>query len=169
MALAHFAGTLGLTVDSLPVHGDPVIDNPAIPIEIRAVRKAVFDRIRAGELRAGGHGAQKKVEKSYRREFWQTDEGMRLEAELPNLPGHVRAIIPEIRTIGKNESEYLLLLELAKSANTRNLIGSVVTTGCDVEQRIAAIRSKTPDLGLAKRIDQALVRFGTEKRRRGLA
>src|SRR5204863_3605983 len=115
--LNEFALRLNMPVSSLPVHGDPVLENTDLPIQIRMIRKRIFDKIRSGEISAQGKQAQKKIEKAYRREFWQTDIGRSLEAELPTLPGQVRVMVPEIKTIASNENEYLLLLELAKSAN----------------------------------------------------
>jgi len=113
-----------------------------------------------------GKQAQRKVEKAYRIEFWQTPEGKALEAEFPSLPGHVRIMIPEIQTIAKTTREYLLLLELAKSAHTRNLIGAILTTDCNVEERLKILEAKTHDASLKKRIGQALTRFIAEVRRR---
>ena len=133
MPLEEFARTVNVRVEELPVHGDPVIDNEALPVELRLVRKRVFDRMRGGELRVSGRSAQNKIEKEYRRDFWQTDRGKALEREFPTLPGHVRVMIPEIKTIAGNERGFLLLVELAKSANTRNLIGT--TLNKDVQTR----------------------------------
>jgi len=164
--LEEFARSINIDVCALPVHGDPVIDNEALPIQIRLLRKRIFDRLRSGELVVAGKSAQKKLERIYRLEFWQTEEGKALESEFPNLPGHVRVIIPEIKTVAKNQREYLLLTELAKSANTRSLIGSVLTAGCDVESRVRAIERKTSDTALKKRVQQSLQRFERELRRR---
>lgn len=166
--VVEFAESIAISIEDLPVHGDPVIDNVQLPIQLRLLRKRIYDKVRAGELRAAGKSAQTKLEKSYRREFWQTEEGHRLEEEFPSLPGHVRIMIPEIKTVAKNEREYLLLVELAKSANTRNLIGTILTRYCDVETRIRSIASRTNDMALQKRIQQALQRFEREVRRRNL-
>jgi hypothetical protein len=76
-------------------------------------------------------------------------------------------MVPEIRTIAKSEREYLLLLELAKSANTRNLIGSVLTKDADVVARLQAKRSASTDSALNKRIDDARNRWRKELRKRG--
>ena len=100
-----------MPVEELPLYGDPVIDNPAIPIQFRILRRRLFDRIRRGELAVSGKSAQKKLEKVYRRELWQTAGGKLLESEFPTLPGQVRADTPEIRSIAKSEREYLLLIE----------------------------------------------------------
>lgn len=164
--LEEFARSINIDVRALPVHGDPVIDNEALPIQIRLLRKRMFDRLRSGELALVGRSAQKKLERIYRLEYWQTDEGKALESEFPSLPGHVRIIIPEIKTVAKNQREYLLLIELAKSANTRSLIGSVLTAECDVESRVRAIKRKTNDTALKKRLQQSLQRFELELRRR---
>lgn len=168
LPLAEFAKTINIKIEELPVHGDPVIDNERLPIELRLLRKRIFDRIREGELRAGGTSAQKKVEKLYRRTFWQTPEGKALEAEFPQLPGPVRVMVPEIRAIAANAKDFLLLLELAKSANTRNLIGTLVTSDCDVEERVRSIQAKSGDPSLRKRVGWALERWQTETEKRGL-
>lgn len=167
-SLVQFSQSVNITVEELPIHGDPVIDNEELPIKLRLIRKRVFDRIRSGELKVIGKQAQKKIEKFYRMEFWQTLEGKALEDEFPSLPGHVRIMIPEIQTVAKNLREYLLLVELAKSANTRSLIGSVLTFESDVESRLRSIERKTNDASLRKRIEQALKRFQQELRRRSL-
>jgi len=164
--LEEFAISVNIDVHALPVHGDPVIDNEALPIQIRLLRKRIFDRLRSGELAVSGKSSQKKLEKIYRLEYWQTDEGKALEAEFPSLPGHIRIVIPEIRTVAKNRREYLLLVELAKSANTRSLIGSVLTTECDVESRVRAMEGKTNDATLKKRLEQSLRRFERKLGRR---
>lgn len=166
LPLGDFARTVNVDIEELPVHGDPVIDNTSLPIQIRLIRKRIFDKIRKGEVSVTGRQAQRKIEKFYRLEFWQTPEGKALEAEFPSLPGHVRIMIPEIQTIAKNKREYLLLLELAKSANTRNLLGAVLTYECDVEERVKALEARTNDTALKKRIGQALNRFQAEMKRR---
>ena len=68
-------------------------------------------------------------------------------------------MIPEIQAIAKNKREFLLLVELAMSANTRNLIGSVITTESDVEQVVMNIARKTNDNALRLRLEQALKRW----------
>jgi hypothetical protein len=166
--LSDFAKTINISIDELPVHGDPVIDNLSLPIQIRLLRKRIFDKARAGELNITGKTAQKKLEKAYRREFWQTPEGNALEAEFVNLPGHVRIMIPEIQTVAKNEREFLLLVELAKSANTRSLIGSILVADSDVEQRLRSVEARTNDAALKKRIQNALKRFERECQMRNL-
>lgn len=166
MPLEQFAQSISIDVCDLPVHGDPVIDNVALPIQIRLVRKSIFDKIRTGQLQVSGRSSQRKLEKEYRRAFWQTEGGKELESEFPSLPGHIRIMIPEIRTIAKNLREYILLIELAKSANTRSLIGSILTPECNVETRLLSIKTKTKDIGLQKRIEQALYRFNRELKRR---
>ena len=75
------AGSVNVDSRALPVRGDPVIDNGAVPIQIRLLRKRIFDRLRSGELAVGGRSAQKKLEKICRLEYWQTDDGEALEAE----------------------------------------------------------------------------------------
>lgn len=168
LPLGQFAASLNIRPEVLPVHGDPVLSNESIPIQIRMIRRRVFNRIRKGELKATGKAAQKKIEKTYRRALWESPIGRQLESEMPSLPGHVRAMVPEIRTIAKSEQEYLLLIELAKSANTRNLIGSVLTSDCDVLARVESLLGRSLDESLRKRIGFALSRFQQELRRRGL-
>ena len=163
LPLSEFAKKIGIEIQALPVHGDPIIDNQTLPIEIRLLRKRIFDRIRVGELSVRGKSHQKKLEKAYRREFWQTPEGEALEAEFPSLPGQVRIMLPEIQTIAKSRNDYLLLLELAKSASTRNLIGTAIIGDQDVESALRAISEKTKDSALKKRIEQALKRFSGTK------
>lgn len=166
--LEKFAQTVDIQVEEFPVHGDPVIDNEALPVELRMLRKRIFDRMRAGELRMSGKTAQKKIEKAYRRDFWQTTRGKALEEEFPNLPGQVRVMIPEIQTVANDEREYLLLVELAKSANTRNLIGTTLTKETDVEKVINSMKESSANPGLQKRLKQAWTRFDKEIRRRKL-
>ena len=163
--LQEFARTINVHIENLPVHGDPVIDNQAIPIEIRMIRKRIFDRLRIGDLNATGRSAQKKIEKAYRREFWATPAGKALEAEEPSLPGQVRVVIPEIKTIAKTEREYLLLVELAKSAHTRELIGTILSPDVDIESRVRSMAQRQDNPALAKRLNHALRRFERIARR----
>ncbi|MCY3704237.1 MAG: HNH endonuclease [Gammaproteobacteria bacterium] len=166
--LDKFLESLAMPIEELPVSGDPIIDDPAIPMKLRALRRRIFDRIRSGQLRVSGTAAQKKLEKEYRRELWQTADGKLLEAEFPNLPGHVRAVIPQIRSIAGSEREFLLLVELAKSAQTRNLIGSVLTAGVDVEARVRSLCKRKSNPAFKKRLARALTRFERAARARGL-
>ena len=48
-------------------------------------------------------------------------------------------MLPEIDTVAKTPDERILLIELAKSANTRNLIGTVLTRECDVVARVESM------------------------------
>lgn len=157
--LQEFLESLAMPVEELPLYGDPVIDNPAIPIQLRLLRRQIFDRMRRGELAVSGKGAQKKLEKAYRRELWQTADGKQLEAKFPNLPGQVRAAIPEIQSIAKSKREFLLLVELAKSAGTRSLIGSVLTGNVDVEARVRSMCERERRLAMRRRLAHALRRF----------
>ena len=120
------------------------------------------------ELAVSGKSAQKKLEKVYRRELWQTAGGKLLESEFPSLPGQVRAAIPEIRSIAKSEREYLLLIELAKSAQTRSLIGSVLTENVDLERRLRSIHERERKPAMRNRLAQALKRFERAVRVNGL-
>jgi 5-methylcytosine-specific restriction enzyme A len=165
--LVAFAETIRISVQQLPVHGDPVIDNEALPVEIRLVRKRIFDRMRVGEIRGGGRDLQKRIEKEYRRAFWATPAGQALELDFPSLPGHVRIMIPEIQTIANNEREFWLLLELSKSANTRSLIGSVLTAEVPIEAVVRKLAQSNDDPALAKRLGQAIRRFENVTSRRG--
>jgi hypothetical protein len=168
LPLEEFARIVNVRVEDLPVHNDPVIDNESLPIELRMLRKRIFDRMRSGEQLISGRSAQNKIERTYRREFWQTARGKALQAEYPNLPGHVRIMIPEIQVIANNERAYLLLVELAKSARTRNLVGTILTEKTDVEQVVGSMREKNPDPALRKKLDQAWKRFEKEAKRRNL-
>ena len=166
--LEKFLESLTMSVEELPVYGDPVIDNPAVPMQLRLLRRRTFARIRRGQFAASGKGAQKKLEKAYRRELWQTAEGRLLETEFPNLPGQVSAAIPEIRSIAKSKREFLLLIELAKSAQTRNLIGSVLTADVDVEDRVRSLHERDRKPAIRKRLGNSLKRFERAARARRL-
>lgn len=167
MPLAEFARQVNVALESLPVHGDPIIDNPALPVELRIVRRNVYNRMREGRLSVTGRQAQKKLEKHYRSSFWETTEGKKLEAEFPFLPGHARIMLPEIQAIANGESDFVMLLELAKSATTRNLIGTVLSTGCDVMERLNDLQLRSKDVALTKRIAQAKQRHEAAMRARG--
>jgi hypothetical protein len=159
MPLAKFAAELRLSVPDLPVHGDPIIDNLALPPAIRAIRKRIHDQLRARNVPIRGPQAQKKLEKEYRRALWQSEAGKEIERQAPTMPGHARVMIPEINTVAKTEAERLLLFELSKSANTRNLIGTVLTRGSDIISRAEALAMTSRDEALRKRLNQALARF----------
>ena len=158
-SLEEFAREVDIKIEDIPVHGDPVIDNHEMPIQIRLIRKRIFDQIRQGTIQVGGKSAQKKIEKAYRREFWSTEIGQKLEAEEPLLPGHVRIMIPEIKTIANTPREYALLVELAKSAHTRELIGSILLSDMDIENRVRSIAGRNKNPRLEKRLNHALRRF----------
>lgn len=159
LSLQKFATSLKIQPEDLPVHGDPIIDNEELPIQIRQLRRMIFDQYRQETLRLSGKQAQQKLEKTYRRLFWETEEGKALEDEFPTLPGQARIMVPEIKTIASNVQEFWLLVELAKSASTRNLIGTVLTKGCDIEQRVQETILKTRNEPLKKRLEKALIRF----------
>ena len=82
-----------------------------------------------------------------------------MEAEFPSLPGHVRIMLPEIRAIAKSADEALLLIELAKSARTRELIGNLFKEEVDIIALARAMQVSTTDQALKKRLSQALQRF----------
>ena len=159
LPLKDFAASLNLPMHELPVHGDPVIENEDLPVQIRQLRRIIFDRYRKGELRLAGKQAQKKLEKEYRRAFWETEEGKALERLFPTLPGQARIMVPEIKTIATSAREFWLLVEFAKSARTRDLIDTNLLRGYDIEQRLRELVVKTRDESLKKRVQQALVRF----------
>jgi hypothetical protein len=166
LSLAVFAKRINIQIERLPVHGDPVIDNGDLPIQIRLLRKRIFDKVRAGDLSMTGKTAQKKLERAFRTAFWQTPEGKALEARFPLLPGQCRVMIPEIQTIAKNTNEFLLLIELAKSANTRNLIGTLLIKECNIVERMQdLLRRPSTDTALRKRLEQALLRWDREVRK----
>ena len=159
LPLAVFALSINVQIEELPIHGDPVIDNDKLPIQIRMLRKNIFDRIRQSKLRISGTSAQKKIEKIYRSEFWETEWGQNLIREQPQLPGHVRIMIPEIMTIAKTQREYLLLVELAKSAHTRELIGTVLFRDDAIEDKVRSLANRNKNPALEKRLNQAIRRF----------
>jgi hypothetical protein len=168
MPLPDFARQVRIEVEELPVHGDPIVNNEALPLELRLIRKRIFDKMRRGEVQIGGKSAQKKIEEQFRRTFWQTEAGRRLEAEFPLLPGNARISIPQIRTIAKSEKEFLLLVELAKSANTRGLLDEVLKPDSDVEAIVRRLGATTRDTALRTRLAWAIRRFEREARKRGL-
>lgn len=161
-----FGREIGLDVAQIPVHGDPVIDNHELPTYIRLIRKRIFDRVRKGQLTASGKSAQQRIEKEYRREFWSTPAGQALESLEPTLPGHVRIMIPEIKAAANSEREYELLVELAKSADTRDLINVVPKVVIDVEDWVRSLEHTSNDPSRAKRIKWALRRFDKRMRSR---
>ena len=59
------------------------------------------------------------------------------------------------------------MIELAKSATTRNLIGTF-DRGCNAERRMRELLGRTGDQSFQKRLADALRRFEGEARRRGL-
>lgn len=77
-------------------------------------------------------------------------------------------MIPEIQAIADNEREFLLLIELAKSAKTRNLIGTTLTEESNAEQVVDSMKARSGDPVLRKKLEQAWARFGKEVRRRNL-
>ena len=154
-----FAKAAGIDLSDLPVSGDPVIDNPNLPEEVRRMRKRVYDAVRSGIEPAQGKSAHQKVEKAYRRELWSSDIGQALAQEYPTLPGHVRAMLPEIEVLAKTDRERALLIELAKSANTREMIGKNLVLGSGIEAKVKQAAEDVKDPALKKRLEQALRRF----------
>src|SRR5690606_40273361 len=71
----------------------------------------------------------------------------------------VRAMIPEIETIAKDAKEFLLLVELAKSAQTRNLIGTVLTADSPIVDRVRSLAERGKNPSLERRLRAALTRF----------
>lgn len=160
-----FIEWIGLSPADLPVHGDPVLDNEELPPRIRAVRRLVYDRLRAGEIITRGASTRKRIEKEYRLSLWQTAEGQELRALYPGLPGPVLAMVPEIRTVAKTEREFLLLIELAKNGTTKELIGTSLVRECDVESKARLVQVQTTNEPLKKRLEWALTRFERELKR----
>ena len=167
MPLEEFAREMNIDVEDLPIHGDPVIDNDKLPIQIRILRKRLHDQVRRGDIRVTGIKAKNKFEKRYRREFMDTEIGRQVAAEEPRLPNQVRMMIPEIRTIAKSIREYKLLVEIAKSSHTRNLIGTVLTSDVDIEPRVRSMAKQTTDYRVRKRLNWSLERFEKSMRRYG--
>ncbi len=168
MPLPAFASLIRIEVASLPVHGDPIIDDERLPIEIRLVRKGVFDRIRSGELAATGRTTQQKIERTFRRTLWSTPLGEAITSEYPTLPGHVRVMIPQIEASAATAQDYIVLVELAKSATTRNLIGTSTLRGGRVREAVERVVRRSSDEALVTRARQALARAAREARRRGV-
>jgi len=159
MKLLDFCESLGLPVEDLPIYGDPIIDNMNLPLSLRIIRKQIFLKYRKEEIKLSSKIAQKRLEKIYRREYWETVEGKKLEADFPSLPGHVRIMIPEILSIANSKDDFLLLLELAKSANTRNLINDRLSLATDILSQVLKIAKTTKDEALKKRLLQAISRY----------
>ena len=165
ISLPEFAKLIDITLEELPVHGDPVIDNEKLPIQIRLLRKQIYDKGRKGKLRLTSKDAQRRIEKAYGQMLWHSSEGLDFRKEFPNLPRQVIAIMPEIKTIATTEREYLLLIELAKSASTRNLIGTVLKHGGNIELTLVNYRKKVKDEAEKKRIDKAIDRWTKQLRK----
>lgn len=162
--LSQFLHQMGLSEKDLPVHLDSVLDNDRIPDSVKQVRRSVHSSIRAGKLKARGRSASKKIEKEYRRRFWETDEGKKLERQFPDLPGHVRVMIPEIKAITNSHREFNLVLELAKSAATRDLISGRLQKLENLEESVRSLAISERDEKLRKRIAQAVERFDKKVR-----
>lgn len=163
--LDEFAKKININVEGLPVHGDPIIDNEGIPVEIRMIRKRIFDKMRLGESAFTGKAAQQKIEKKYRMEVWDSSQGKKLIASYPELPGQVRIMIPEIETIANSKEDFILLIELAKSASTRNLIGTTLTANLNTYETVLALLNKSKDVAMKKRLKQAMDRANSVLRR----
>mgnify|MGYP001287283655 CR=1 FL=1 len=159
LPIAEFAKRINIRISDLPAHGDPIIDNKELPIQLRMIRKRIFDTARNNDSSLRSTSAQKKLEKKYRMNFWETKEGRDLKHKFPTLPGPARIMIPEIETIAKSKEEFYLLIELAKSAKTRNIIGTILTSDCDVLKRTKSLLEKTKDDSLKKRLSASWKRF----------
>ena len=168
LPLAEFAASIDLPIEDLPIHGDPVIDNPDVPVVLRQIRKRIVDRARRGHMNLGGTSAQKKIEKAYRRAYWKTEEGQRLEQDFPRLPGHARIMIAEIQHIASSERDFVLLAELSKSAKTRNLIGTVLDGSVDLEKVVSNMALRSSDPSLQKRLRSTWKRYVSELEKRNL-
>jgi hypothetical protein len=161
MSTKEFADCIKIDIVKLPVHGDLIIDNENLPIQFRLLRKRVFDKTRAADGRLQrSTEAQKRLEKAFRLEFHETELGKEVKAKYPDLPGSARVMLPQILSIGKNNSEIALLIELAKSAHTRNLIGTEITGRNSVfEELDKAKKHATANPTLLKRINWAIDRW----------
>lgn len=159
MRLIDFCDSLRLPIEDLPLYGDPVVDNKNLPYALRLIRRRIFIKYRKDELKLNNKSSQKKIEKIYRREFWETPDGKKLESQFPNLPGHVRIMIPEILTIADSKDDFFLLVELAKSAITRNIINNKLLLTDDIPLQIKKLAKTTKDKNLMKRLNQAFSRF----------
>ena len=163
--LSEFIRTMEIELEDLPLHGDPVSDNENIPLELRMIRRQIFDAIRSGEIIARGKAAQQKIEKEYRRRVWNTDVGKELIEKYPDLPGQARIMLPEIVAIAKTEDEEIMLIELSKTADTRNLIGQDIKADTDVlnfvVKRLAALKDEKKQ----KRLKDAITRAEKEIRK----
>ncbi len=157
--IKEFAKNINIDLKDLPITGDLIIDNTDLPKQIRQIRKELFEKIRNEELLIGGRKSQKKIEKKYRENLTNSKLGQDLKNKFPTLPGPVRTMIPEIETIVSNKNDFNLLVELAKSANTRNLIGTIITKNCNVMDTLINITKKSNDKSLVKRINFAIARF----------
>src|SRR6266567_7680083 len=158
-----FAAQIGLKVAGFPVHGDAILDNASLPWQIQVIRKRVYDRMRSSTPRMTGARAHKRVEREFRRDLSRTPEGRAIETQAPTIPGHARAMAPEIDVIATTPAEHLLLIELSKSATTRNLIGTVLVRGCDVIKKVQLLATSTDDEPLRIRLNQALLRLKKEQ------
>jgi hypothetical protein len=167
--LTEFAKKVNINVQDLPIHGNPIIDNESLPIEIRLVRKRIFDNIRLCKADFKGKSAQQKIEKQFRTDIWNSDTGKAMIDKYPNLPGHARIMLPEIETIAKSEADFVLLIELSKSANTRNLIGSELSSAVNVTDFVNTLLKKTKDTSLQKRLQQPIDRTQSVLRKQNAA
>jgi len=161
MSLAQFADRINIEIEKLPVHGDPIIDDLNLPLQFRLLRKRIFDKTRAenGRLQRS-RAAQKRLEKVFRLEFHKTELGKLMLKKYPSLPGPVRVVLPQIQAIAKDESEMQLLIELAKSASTRNLIGSEIIGRRPVQEELEAAKKRAEgNPALLKRINWTLKRW----------
>ena len=106
-----------------------------------------------------GNVARRNLRRRTGTNYGRRQRGSISRPSIRTFPGQVRAAIPEIRTIAKSDREFLLLVELAKSAVTRSLIGSVLTKGVDVEDRIRSMQERDSRPSMRKRLGHALKRF----------
>lgn len=162
LTLSEFAKLINIQIEELPVHGDPIIDNTELPIQFRLLRKRVIDSVRTKGTALKGRRAQYNLERQFRHSFWETPESIEIRNSFSRLPGQVKVMIPEIRSIAHTEEEFLLLIELAKSANTRNLIGTILKSGTNIEKTVRDLGNKTRDSSLKLRIGQAVQRYETK-------
>ena len=65
-------------------------------------------------------------------------------------------MVPQIQQLAKSKGDALLLIELAKSAKTRNLVGGHLDSVGDLRSHFQQLQHRTSDEQLRKKIAQAV-------------
>jgi hypothetical protein len=121
---------LDTSIEDLPIYGDLILSIPDLPAEYTQVRRETIIQFRK-QGRFSGGDAYKELEKSFRRNLWETDFGYWLCLRYPGnspvdtgMPGQRRVSIPLIEYLISDTRIpiYDLLLTLTESAATRHLI-----------------------------------------------